>query len=190
MIIALAGRRIDAAGVKGPRFPLQNAPLVSQRVRSMLLTQKAVALVSSAACGADLLALAVAGELGLRRRVVLPFDRARFRASSVTDRPGEWGALYDQTMDAIAAAGDLVVMDGTPEHADYTAANLAILNEAEILAAELGEPRSAVLVWEGATRGDHDVTEAFGTEARRRGLPVIEISTADSPAATTARGSE
>ena len=48
-------------------------------------------LIRSAACGADLLALDIAGEFGVERHVVLPFAVQAFRASSVTDRPGEWG---------------------------------------------------------------------------------------------------
>ena len=67
-------------------------------------------VVSSAACGADLLALEQAGGLGLRRRVVIPFDRERFRAGSVVDRPGDWGGLYDSILDAVGAQGDLVVL--------------------------------------------------------------------------------
>jgi hypothetical protein len=177
MIIALAGRRIDAEGAKAARFPLENTGMVVSRLRAMLKAQVAVALVSSAACGADLLALAEAGSLGLRRRIILPCSRDRFRETSVTDRPGNWGAVYDEILDAIEQNGDLVVTGGASEKADYSAANLAILDEAAGLAAKLGVPLTVALVWEGTSRGDHDITEEFGLEARRRGLPVIEIST-------------
>src|SRR4029450_10857441 len=36
-----------------------------------------------------------AGALGVARHVVLPFDRIRFRRTSVVGRPGDWGPLYD-----------------------------------------------------------------------------------------------
>ena len=91
MIIALAGRRVDSADAKESRFPLRNVERVRTRARAVLKEKGATTLVSSAACGADLIAVSEAGQLGLRRRVILPFGRSRFQESSVTDRPGEWG---------------------------------------------------------------------------------------------------
>src|ERR671936_863361 len=95
MIIALAGRRIDAASASPARFPGENIGMVAEALQRLFRTEGATAVVSSAACGADLIALREAGALKLRRRVVLPFAAASFRGSSVTDRPGEWGPLFD-----------------------------------------------------------------------------------------------
>jgi hypothetical protein len=177
MIIALAGRRVDATDAKEPRLPLQNVELVRTRVRDMLKTQQATAVVSAAACGADLIGLSEAGRLGLRRRVVLPFDRGRFRESSVTDRPGDWGPLYDQVLDDLEGTGDLVSMDKNSDDEAYAEANRAILDEAVALGAESQDTVVAALVWDGASRGSGDLTEAFGAEARKRGLSVIEVCT-------------
>ena len=91
MIIALAGRRIDAADADTQRFPVENIELVRRRLRELFERERPEALVSSAACGADLIALDEAGALGIRRRVILPFDRRRFRETSVIDRPGRLG---------------------------------------------------------------------------------------------------
>jgi hypothetical protein len=44
---------------------------LAARLRRFFHEQEASALVGSAACGADLLALEIAGELSLRRRVIL-----------------------------------------------------------------------------------------------------------------------
>jgi hypothetical protein len=71
-----------------PRFPLEAVPTVRRRLADLLAKERAVALVCSAACGADLVALEEAERLGLRRRIVLPFPPERFRKTSVTDRPG------------------------------------------------------------------------------------------------------
>ena len=132
----------------------------------------------SAACGADLIALDVAGELGLRRRVVLPFGPGRFRATSVTDRPGDWGPLFDRIIDEVQAKGDVVLLGlDEGDDATYAAANDAILNEAEALAAEPPADVVAVIVWEGGSRGEGDLTEAFATSARARGHPVREVLT-------------
>ena len=176
MIIALAGRRVDSPEAKDTRFPLQNVGIVRERIRA-LLQENAAALVSSAACGADLIALSEAGKLGLRRRVVLPFERPRFRETSVTDRPGDWGPLFDEVLDAVEAAGDLVVLQEGSDDEAYALANRAILDESLALAKTAHQPVRAVLVWDGKSRGDHDLTEDFGVEARKRGMPVTDVPT-------------
>jgi len=173
MIIALAGRRMDAADATEPRFPPQNVDEVRTRIYDTLQQTGATALVSSAACGADLLALTEAGKLGLRRRIVLPFERPRFRTTSVTDRPGDWGSVYDQVLDEVEEDGDLVILKNLPDDEAYSIVNGAILNEAVALGDAGREEVSAVLVWDGVSRGDDDLTEHFGAEARKRGLAVI-----------------
>ncbi len=176
MIIALAGRRVDPEDAENERFPLRNIPTVRTRVQAVLEQQGATAVVSSAACGADLIALSEAGSLGLRRRIVLPFDRKRFRKTSVIDRPGDWGGLYDEILDEVESAGDLVVL-GVEGDAAYSATNDSILDEAEALAQSLGACTSALLIWDGKARSGHDLTWEFGEQSRKRGLPVIEVST-------------
>lgn len=175
MIIALAGRRVDAENAKEIRFPLGNAGMVGVRVRELLERERARVVVSSAACGADLIALLEAGRLGLRRRVVLPFTRGRFKETSVTDRPGGWGPLYDRVLDEVE--GDVLVLNVAAVNEAYSAVNRAILDEAVRLGKEAPDEVAAVLVWDGASRGPGDLTESFGEEARKRGLPVLEVKT-------------
>lgn len=176
-VAAVAGRRPDA-DAETERFPLRNVDAVRSRIAALLRDRGVGALVSSAACGADLLALQAAGELGLRRVVVLPFDVDRFRASSVVDRPGDWGDAYDAVIADARARGDLVVLsvDGEDDQA-YAAATAAILDRAAALAG--GDPSRvvAVPVWEGAPRGDGDQTAAFASSARERGMEVGEVRT-------------
>src|SRR5206468_4171009 len=90
------GRRIDGPGADAPRFPSQNVALVRRRVADALVAERAAAPVSSAACGADLVALEKAEHLGVRRRIVLLFAPKRFRVTSLVDRPGEWGPVFDR----------------------------------------------------------------------------------------------
>ena len=177
MIIALSGRRVDALQAEPPRFPLQNVDRVKDEVRRLLQDKQATALVSSAACGADLIALSEAGSLGLRRKVVLPFERARFRETSVVDRPGDWGALYDQVIDEVEGKGDLLVLGKSESDDPYGATNKVILDEAIALAGQTQEKVGVLLIWEGASRGKEDFTESFGTEARKSGLNVFEVLT-------------
>lgn len=189
-VIALAGRRVDLPDQSAPRFPLDNVGLVRARVEGLLQRLQPAVLVCSAACGADLLALDAAGTLGLRRRVVLPFDRAVFRRTSVVDRPGDWGPLYDRVIEEVEAAGDLIDLGyAAGDHSAYSAANERILDDALSLAhansARPTEPASpiapekavAVIVWEGRSRGADDLTEQFAVSARLRGLVVEEILT-------------
>ena len=181
-VVALAGRRIDLPEAPVPRFPLENVQEVGRRVCEALYEMHAVALVCSAACGADLVALEQAKHLGLRRRVVLPFAPERFRETSVVDRPGNWGSLYDQQIAATAAAGDLLVLDiATGGDAAYAAANETIVREAQALARTAQPDRAhrliATLVWEGAPRPGSDATARFRDLARRAGFEEQSIST-------------
>jgi hypothetical protein len=178
MVIALAGRRIDASEAAQPVFPAASAVEVRQRIRDLLQAEGASALVCSAACGADLLALDEAGALGLRRRVVLPFDPARFRDSSVTDRGGDWGTLFDRVVAEVKARGDLVNLNlDAQSDESYVQANRAILHEALSLAGSSGDDVAAMLVWNRISRGDDDITNCFGEAARSLGWRVLEVST-------------
>lgn len=179
LVIAFAGRRVDAPDADVPRLPPSSTDAVRERLRLLFAERGAEALVCSGACGADLLALEAAGALGMRRRLVLPFDRVRFRATSVTDRADDltdWGALFDEVLGAVPPS-DVVELDGeaTGDEA-YAAANRALLDEAEALAGAEGSVR-AVIAWEGARRGEGDLTAAFAEEARARGFPVEEVRT-------------
>jgi hypothetical protein len=184
-VVALAGRRVDARHADVARFPLASVGAVQDRLRAYLQSVRPSALVCSAASGADLLALEIAAKMGVRRRVILPFDRARFKQTSVTDRQGSWGPLYDHALDRLPAADLVVLGDAGAGTAAYEATNQAILDEAQALAARVatapGSPAGpdvvALLVWDGRSRGEGDLTASFGQEARRRGIPVEHIAT-------------
>ena len=106
------------------------------------------------------------------------FDRRRFRETSVVDRPGDWGNLYDRIVDQAEATGDLVILSlGSDDANAFNAANGAILDEAMALWQELQLQTIGVLVWDGSPRGEEDLTRSFGDEARARGFSVIEIKT-------------
>jgi hypothetical protein len=190
MIVAVAGRRIDASDAEVPRFPLARVDVVRTGISEQLQRLGARGVISSAACGTDLLALEVAGALGLRRRIVLPFGRALFRETSVTDRPGDWGPLYDRICDEVAAAGELVELGYAPEgERTYAETNVQIIKQALALgraeAATQTSPQwpnaMALLVWEGALRGPDDLTAHFGRLAHASGMAIVEVPTLNSP---------
>lgn len=180
MVVAFAGRRVDRPTTPAPRFPRENVPIVRERVREALAKHGATTIVSAAACGADLLALEAAGELGARRVVVLPWDRERFRAGSVVDRGDEWGPVYDGIVDDVTVKGDLHVLAHTDDSpATFFATNDAILDTAVELARADGRSDAvmAVVAWDGEVRGPDDVTAHFLAAARQRGLPVTQVRT-------------
>jgi hypothetical protein len=178
IILALAGLRIDAEGAP-TRFPLDQAPRVKGWLTRLLRDLQPDALVCSAACGADLLALEAAMALKIPVTIVLPFAPERFRETSVLDRPGDWGRRYDAVMKRAtngATADRMHVIEPSSDQDDvYAAATDAILEDAQALAAKAGASGEgselvAVVVWEGASRGEGDLTEYFRQGALKRGF--------------------
>ncbi|SDD73113.1 hypothetical protein SAMN05216345_11492 [Cupriavidus sp. YR651] len=179
-VVALAGRRIDAADAILSRFPLANVEHVAARIAAELERVQAVALVCSAACGADLIALDTAAIRRIRRRIVLPFDAHRFAETSVRDRPGEWMASFTRHIDKAVQDGDLVTLPGSgDDERDYLATNAAIIAQASALAGTFVPVAAlhAFAVWEGVARPGADTTAAFVSLATQQGLRVTTIPT-------------
>ena len=172
-VLVEAGRRVDAPDAETPRFPPSNVNKVRQRIQQVFAREKPVAFVSSAACGADLLALDVAGNMHVPRYVLLPSPPEEFRKSSVTDRPGDWGALYDKVLNT-AKVGVLTLPDGQE---GYLQTNLKLLDRAEALAREHHTSVAALVIWNEQSRGPDDVTAHFLEQAKLRNIPVLEVST-------------
>ena len=172
-VIVQAGRRVDGTGAKTARFPSANVNVVRQRIRTKLLENKTVALVTSAACGTDLLALEVAEQMKIEAFILLPASPATFRASSVTDRPGNWGDLFDQ----VIKKAHTQVLTLSAGHQGYLETNTKLLDTAQRLANTYDVEARAMVVWNEESRGPNDVTAHFLEQARVRHLPVIQIST-------------
>jgi hypothetical protein len=177
MVLALAGRRIDASESPRLAFPLGNIEKVRNRVRELFAEHSVEMLICSAACGADLIALEVATDLHLEYRVVLPFIQSRFRELSVVDRPGNWGPVFDRILKLAEAHGALAILNLEEGDEAYARTNMVIVTQALNLAAERHAPVGAALVWEGTPNGRTDATASLGNFARQRGLDVLEVST-------------
>jgi hypothetical protein len=181
MVIALAGRRVDGPSTTIAAFPLERVGPVQRAIRDLLVECRAEALVCSAACGADLIALATARALGLRRRIVLPYAREAFRDTSVIDRPGAWGELFDAECDDAREVGDLVELAmPAGDHASYLAANERILDDAVAIAGAT-DNLVAVVVWNGPRASGDDATADFQRAAVRRGIGTKEVWTILNP---------
>lgn len=179
-VVALVGRRIDALDAKSRRFPLKSVSMVRREIADFFVRDRAVLLVCSGACGAELIALEEAAKLGLRRRIVLPFAPERFRQTSVVDCPGDWGSMFDRFVTHACAEGDLVILNQEGDDA-YAAVYKAILDETQRFArSEEGSPayrQIAAIVWEGAPRPGSDLCEDFRTKAVRDGFELRYILT-------------
>jgi hypothetical protein len=177
-ILVAAGRRIDADPSETSRFPLQNVDIVRQRLRQIMLEHQPAGLVSSAACGADLLAQEVAADLGIRRWIVLPFAAACFRRTSVIDRPGNWGPIFDRLVGVLTAPGQVSDLRLDPAASDvYAATNLAILERALALTGGVISRVLAIVIWDGHARASSDYSAAFAEAARERGMRVLSVPT-------------
>ena len=192
-VVALGGRRIDAEPTSTARFPFDQVDRVGMEIADRLRRTRAVALVCSAACGADLIALETAQQMGLPTRIVLPFSATRFRETSVVDRPRPefWGSLFDRATSAARAHGDLIELDAVEADDAYSMANGVIIREARKLAGVKNQERSlrliALVVWEGASRGPDDNTNKFVQLAQESGFRIEQVLTLD---AATERGQQ
>jgi hypothetical protein len=187
-VVALAGRRIDSEGATPTRFPLEQAENVKKQLRALFAELHPNMLFCSAACGADLLALEAAADLHIPATIVLPFNQTRFRATSVVDRPGDWGMRFDTVLRQVKASGHVRIIK--PKAADddeaYGLVTDEILREAQELATAHrvdyesdGEQKQlvAVVVWDGTSRGPTDLTDRFRRDALERNFSIYEVCT-------------
>lgn len=174
-VAALAGRRIDQPGSPAARFPLGNIERVERDLSQVLSEERVSVLVSSAANGVDLLAQSAAQKLNIRSVIIIPFSPSQFKDSSVTDRPGSWGALFDRLVDQARRNGDLVVLNHAAGEAAYRAATESIIGEAAHLAAP--QRPIAIVGWEGSARTGNDATADFVELADKRGFERREVIT-------------
>lgn len=162
-VVVIAGRRIDADGTASPQFPLSSVPAVAAALDKLFQQVQVTTLVSSGACGVDLLAIQAAARLGARTRLILPFSPEQFKTASVTDRPGDWEVLYDTAVRRAAEMDDLVVLELPDNEQSFLDTNQRLIEEA-LNAAEEDMPQG-VVVWNGARPDGVDVTADFARRA-------------------------
>jgi len=173
-VLALAGRRTDAA-----RFPPQNESRVREALMDVFSREAVQLLVSSAARGADILAIEVAHALGIPNLIILPFEKEKFRRTSVTDGTqaeqgvANWGRRFDSVMREAEERGQVIVIAADPSMSPYRAATHEIVREAKKRAAEQHARFLAIAVWDGESRGKDDHTAGFLDLARNEGATIL-----------------
>lgn len=174
MILIAAGRRIDDRHPEVEYFPERNVPLVKKGVEMFFAAHKITALISSAACGADLLVQEVAMELGIKRTIVLPFNEETFRKISVVDRGGTWGELYDSLLNNASVH---VLGFSVEDHKAYNKVNDQIIAVGKALAGKMQQAGVALCLWNGVKKKSGDATDDFRIKAKTNGFAVKEINT-------------
>jgi hypothetical protein len=173
-VLALAGRRTDPR-----RFPSENESGVRDALKDVLLRESVRFLVSSAARGADILAIEAAHALGIPNRIILPFEKAKFREKSVADGTDADGAKWGQRYDAVAREADerrqLIIIASVPSMSPYRAVTHEIVQQAKKLAAEQDARFLALAVWDGKSRGDDDHTAGFLEIAEKAEATILPL---------------
>lgn len=97
-VVAFAGHMIDAPGRTEARFPPALASAVHAALREQLARLHQPIVYTSAACGADLIFIEAALEIGAEVNVVLPFDRKDFVRTSVAVGGNGWAERFDAAL--------------------------------------------------------------------------------------------
>ncbi len=119
-----------------------------------------------------------AEDLAIDTQIVLPFAPEIFRGTSVVDRPRGWGKRFDHALKTVRSHENLISMD-CPEQglSAYLATNAKIIEQAQDIARRLHTSVTAVVVWDGKSRGAHDITSEFRQTAIKAGLQIKEVCT-------------
>lgn len=177
-VLAFAGHMIDAPDRSTPRFPAALEPAVAAAIRERLARLHLPVVYTSAACGADLIFVEAALDIGAEVNVVLPFDREDFVQTSVAPGGDGWTARFH---DALARAARVIMAteerylgdDVLFEHAAMLLEGLCVLR-----ASQMETSPSLLCVVEAAAPGRVGGTRAsYERWARNVGPPeVIDLN--------------
>ncbi|HEY2968299.1 MAG TPA: adenylate/guanylate cyclase domain-containing protein [Casimicrobiaceae bacterium] len=136
-VLAFAGHMIDAPDRSRPRFPAALAPAVAAAIRERLSRLHLPVVYTSAACGADLIFVEAALDIGAEVNVVLPFDREDFIRTSVAPGGDGWAARFDHALSratrVIMATEERYLDDDVLfEHAAMLLEGLCVLRAAQL----------------------------------------------------------
>ena len=101
-VVAFAGHMLDAPGRAAPRFPPALVPAVREAMREHLARLNQPIVYTSAACGADLIFIEEALQVGAEVNVVLPFEREDFLRSSVAVGGEDWVQRFETALARVA----------------------------------------------------------------------------------------
>ena len=97
-VVAFAGHLVDAPDRPVARFPAALVPAVRTALSERLACLHRPIVFTSGACGADLLFIDAALELGAEVNIVLPFDKRDFVRTSVAVGGDEWLPRFEAAL--------------------------------------------------------------------------------------------
>ncbi|HEX6137499.1 MAG TPA: adenylate/guanylate cyclase domain-containing protein [Casimicrobiaceae bacterium] len=136
-VVAFAGHLVDAPDRPVARFPAALVPAVHAALRERLACLHQPIVFTSGACGADLLFVDAALELGAEVNIVLPFDKRDFVRTSVAIGGDEWlprfeAALARATRVIMATEEGYLGDDVLFEHAAVLVEGFSMLRAAQL----------------------------------------------------------
>ena len=152
-VLVFTGHMLDRPERLTPRFPAASQAAVREAIRARLAALRPVAVYGSAACGADLLCLEIARELGAETHIVLPFPAAAFRRTSVDFAAGDWGDRFERAMDSADSATIASDHQASGSVATFEYANLILTGMGTLRAQLLETDLRALAVWDPAAPG-------------------------------------
>jgi hypothetical protein len=188
-VVVYTGHMIDTPGRTRRRFAPEMEAAVQAEIRQRMQQLAPVAAYGSAACGADILCLESALELGAELHIVLPFPVESFLATSVELRKGgRWGERFRHLL---TNASEVLVISEHPPDGDVSAyeyTNLIIAGLAKLRAQMLDTRLQGLAVWDGSDTGDRGGTASVVKLWRDSGVPVdhVEIDAETAPPAHSA----
>lgn len=200
-VTAFAGHLIDGPHRSTPRFPGALEPAVAAAIRHRLAGMHRPIVYTSAACGADLILIEAALDMGAEVNVLLPFNRDDFVRTSVAVGGNGWTQRFDT---ALARATRVIPATRESHLGDdvlFEHAAMLIEGLAALRAAQLETTPSLLCVLDaadggrvGGTRGSYERWKArFGApdvidlaELRRTPTRAAQLAV-ESPAAAVSR---
>lgn len=174
-VLTFTGHMVDAVDRSVPRFAPSLEPAAREAIRDRLASIRPLAAYGSAACGADILCLEAAQQVGAEIHIVLPFPPEEFRRTSVEIAPGNWGSRFDRLLEAAHSLTIASDFRATGSVATYEYANLMMTGLARLRAQLLDTRLAALAVWNpragGAGGGAASVVSAW----QRSGVAVSHV---------------
>ena len=174
-VLVFTGHMVDHHDRASPRFPLGLEPAVRAAIGGALRRIAPLAAYGSAACGADILCLELAQEIGSEIHVVLPFPADEFRRTSVESAPGDWGPRFDRLLEA---AGSVTIASdhrATGSTATFEYSNLMMTGLARLRAELLDTSLHGLAIWDREATGAPSGSTSLVSLWEQRGMPVQHI---------------
>jgi class 3 adenylate cyclase len=184
-VLVFSGHMFDAVDRPTPRFPDSLEPQVRADLRKHLQRLNPGFGLSAAACGADFLFIEEMLKLGADVRVVLPWPKADFIASSVDLKPGAgWVERFNDLLERVTSVTYLSQQtQPKATHLGYRYLNECINGLALMFAKLFDAELLPVSVWDGQPGDGNGGTSHFVSfwQAKGQRVEIVKLPSFGSP---------